>query len=400
MKKICEEQAPFSEYQDFSDDDKVPEGKKEVAIVYDERMLLHKFHSRKHYERPERLTIIHTNFLIKNYLSKCKLIPPALISEENLLLVHSQNHIEKVKSTQFQYLGMEEKPLPEGKNTSKFSKETYENYWTYLSSCVSAWCSISAVYEIEKGTCKKIFCINRPAGHHAGVNSVGGFCFFNNCAIAARYAQKKYNIKKIAIVDWDVHYGNGTSEIFYSDDNVLYISLHRYDNGQFYPKCGSIAEIGTGKGEGFNLNIPWNNADTQVKSLISDREYFEAFETIILPVLKEFSPELLIISNGYDAIIGDNIGKLSLSEEIYYYMTFSLKEICQKLIFLLEGGYNLKMLSKGSEASIKALLNLELKEKNIEEIKNTIRLKEFQKNGSETLKNVLEIHKKYWKCLN
>jgi len=230
---------PNESCADYSDEEKVPEESKTLGIAYDERMLLHKNIMKKHPERPERLICIISNLISTHMLNRCKklLVKEAPIA--TILEAHSKSHVERIESTQYDPAAMlqGEGKLSEYKNTYRFSKETYENYYTYKASLISAGCVISAIDAMyaKVNPLERVFCVNRPSGHHAGKSSIGGFCFFNNAAIAARYAQTKYSIKKVVILDWDVHHGNGTQDIVNEDGTILFVSLHRYDKGLFYP---------------------------------------------------------------------------------------------------------------------------------------------------------------------
>ncbi|CUT04602.1 histone deacetylase [Candidatus Chrysopegis kryptomonas] len=177
-----------------------------------------------------------------------------------------------------------------------------------------------------------------------------GFCLFNNVAIAARYAQENYKVGKVAIIDWDVHHGNGTQEIFYEDPTVLYISLHQYP---FYPGTGSREEKGTGKGYGFTLNFPMPAGS-------NDDDYLKIFGNEIVPALEKFKPELIIISAGFDAHRDDPLAGMALTENAFSKMTDLTKSVAEqfsdsRILSVLEGGYNLQALSRSVEAHMRSL---------------------------------------------
>ena len=215
----------------------------------------------------------------------------------------------------------------------------------------------------------------------------------NNVAIAAKYAQQYLGVKKIAIFDWDVHHGNGTQDIFKNDSSVLYISTHRYDNAAFYPylKESSAMFIGQGEGTGFNLNIAWDTEDPGNVSEISDGDYKLAFDSVISPVIDQFNPELVLVSAGYDAMKDDPVGKMSLSPNIFAYMTYMLKKR-HKLVLALEGGYNINNLEEGAYASVRALLrsSVDFSSYNPEPTQM----------GKDSLSNTLEVNKEYWNIEN
>jgi acetoin utilization deacetylase AcuC-like enzyme len=195
----------------------------------------------------------------------------------------------------------------------------------------------------------------RPPGHHAETNVCMGFCYYNNAALAAYAALNRKNsqtglnpISRVLIVDWDVHHGNGTQQIFEDDPRVLYISLHRYP---FYPNTGRYSEVGKGAGEGFTVNIGWSEGG------VGDVEYLAAFRQIIMPVAASFNPQLVLISAGFDAAAGDPLGGCSLTPIGYAHMTHQLMQLANgKVMLILEGGYNLRSVASSAEACIRVML--------------------------------------------
>jgi len=178
-----------------------------------------------------------------------------------------------------------------------------------------------------------------------------GFCLFNNVAIGARYAQRKHGLKRIAIVDWDVHHGNGTQQIFYDDNTVLYISLHQFP---YYPGTGSSSERGAGLGDGFTLNCPMGAGSVE-------KDYIDAFQTHILPALQDFRPEFLFISAGFDAHKDDPLAGINLTDESFARMTDLLLDVASKnckgrVVSVLEGGYNLQALARSVAAHLNAMV--------------------------------------------
>jgi acetoin utilization deacetylase AcuC-like enzyme len=198
---------------------------------------------------------------------------------------------------------------------------------------------VQACDAVVRGAWRNAFCAVRPPGHHAERDRAMGFCLFNNIAIAARYLQSEHGIGKVAIVDWDVHHGNGTQHIFEEDPSVLYISLHQHP---LYPGTGLAGERGRGAGEGFTLNLP-------LPAGSGDREYREAFDRV-LNRLNEFVPEFILVSAGFDAHRDDPLAGMNLGAESYGWMTRDLLdaagEHCEgRLVAVLEGGYNLAALA-------------------------------------------------------
>jgi acetoin utilization deacetylase AcuC-like enzyme len=177
-----------------------------------------------------------------------------------------------------------------------------------------------------------------------------GFCLFNNIAVGARYAQQKYGVERVAIIDWDVHHGNGTQEIFYEDNSVFYISLHQYP---YYPGTGAANERGEGKGEGYTVNCPMGAGSVE-------KDYLDAFQAQILPALHKFQPQLVMISAGFDAHTDDPLAHINLTEDSFAKMTGLVADISSKysgsrIVSVLEGGYNLQALARSVESHLRVL---------------------------------------------
>lgn len=195
------------------------------------------------------------------------------------------------------------------------------------------------------------FALSRPPGHHCTRNRPMGFCILNNAAIAAKYVQSAYSLKKIAIIDFDVHHGNGTQDLFYSDPSVLFMSIHQ--EGSF-PGTGKVQEVGLGDGVGTTLNIPLPGDSGHMGAL-------QAFEGIIVPKLKAFEPEFIIVSAGYDAHLLDPLGGLQYNGTTYFHLTRNImdaaKDLCAgKCLFILEGGYHLEALGESVASTFSAIL--------------------------------------------
>jgi acetoin utilization deacetylase AcuC-like enzyme len=176
------------------------------------------------------------------------------------------------------------------------------------------------------------FLILRPPGHHSDMDINQGYCLINNVYIGVKYLKEVIGINKIAIIDWDVHHGNGTQKLFYKDNTVLFIDIHRYGNG-FYPKTGAESEIGDDIGINYTVNIPLNkNSDETI--------YLDKFNTIIIPKLQDFNPEIIVVSCGFDAHKNDPIGGMCLESSSYKKFHKLLKQLDKKQIYFLEGGYD------------------------------------------------------------
>lgn len=226
--------------------------------------------------------------------------------------------------------------------------DCYVNEHTFDCASLAAGTSAEVAIRVARGEFPHGAAIVRPPGHHAESGMSMGFCFFNNAAVAARAAQSA-GARRVIILDWDVHHGNGTQHIFDDDPSVLYISLHRHDYGQFYPGTGRVDEVGVEQGEGYTVNVPWN------ASGVGNGDYLCAFNQLIIPIAYEFNPDLIIVSAGFDAADGDPIGGCRVTSECFGHMTSMLQAIAP-LVLLLEGGYNLKATASATEACLRVLL--------------------------------------------
>lgn len=209
---------------------------------------------------------------------------------------------------------------------------------------------VDAVDTVLSGTAGNAFCAIRPPGHHARPAAAMGFCLFNNVAIAARHAQRNRGLERVAIVDWDVHHGNGTQEIFYEDSSVLFFSTHQRP---WYPGTGAHSETGEGTGDGFTVNLPFPAGS-------GSREILGAFREQVIPKIHEFRPELILISAGFDSRVGDPLGDFRLTDEDFFEMTSLLCDMAARhcdgrLVSVLEGGYNLDGLGSAVKAHVSAL---------------------------------------------
>ena len=210
--------------------------------------------------------------------------------------------------------------------------------------------ALNAVDAIFTGKAANAFCVARPPGHHATPARGMGFCIFNNVAIAARYAQKKYGVKRVLIADWDVHHGNGTQDIFYSDGSVFFFSTHQ---SPWYPGTGARQETGEGGGKGTTLNCPFAAG-------AGTAEILGAFREQLVPAMAEFKPEFVILSAGFDSRVGDPLGHFRLDDADFADLTAVMLELAGKhakgrLLSMLEGGYNLSGLASATSAHVAAL---------------------------------------------
>ncbi|TAL09640.1 MAG: histone deacetylase [Nitrospirae bacterium] len=209
---------------------------------------------------------------------------------------------------------------------------------------------LTAIDAIMDKRVDNAFCAVRPPGHHAEADHAMGFCLINNVAVAARYFQKKHGLERIAIVDWDVHHGNGTQHTFYKDPSVFFFSTHQYP---YYPGTGAFDECGEGKGEGYTLNVPLSAGK-------GDPEYLDIFNRVLRPALTAYKPDAIIISAGFDAHRDDPLAGMNLTDEGYKALTKVVKEIAGehaggRVLSCLEGGYNLAALAASVEGHLRVL---------------------------------------------
>uniref|UniRef100_A0A6B2L794 histone deacetylase n=1 Tax=Arcella intermedia TaxID=1963864 RepID=A0A6B2L794_9EUKA len=268
--------------------------------------------------------------------------------------------------------------------------DTYANRFSPDAALLAVGGTLELVRRVVGGSLQNGFSIVRPPGHHAGTSEAMGFCLFNNVAISARYARTVLGVDRVAIVDWDIHHGNGTQNIFYSDPNVLVFSVHK--GGWFYPFTGTAEEVGVGKGTGSTVNVPFSHSN------MKDGDYITAFRYVLLPILKEFCPSLILVSAGYDCARGDPIGGMAVSRYGFVKMLEMLKKQHPgtPMACVLEGGYDAESLGWGVADSIRVLLGEEkiLGEVEEEEIGY---LEDPSSLGLEDILKVMHLQRKYWK---
>jgi acetoin utilization deacetylase AcuC-like enzyme len=309
-----------------------------VGLVYDPIYLGHD--TGDHVENGRRLErtieLLDTSSLRRQLVT----IAPEPASLEDLLLVHSAQHVARV-----------DRSASEGGGW--LDGDTMTSPGSYKAAIYAAGGTAKATEDVIKGEVESAFALVRPPGHHATRTDAMGFCLFNNVAIAARVAVQKHGLERVLIVDFDVHHGNGTQDIFYSDAQVLYVSTHQ---SPLYPGTGRVEEVGVAGGRDHTVNIPlppWSG----------DKEYLMAFEQIIVPVARRFQPQIILVSAGYDAHWADNISSMQVTVGGYARIAAILKqlaaELCQgRQVFALEGGYHLQALAHSVKATIEVLLGL------------------------------------------
>ena len=345
---------------------------RKTAIFKDDLFLKHD-PGYGHVESPSRLEVIYEQ-LNKPELNKKFLFPsfsPA--TREILELNHSEALIERVSWTR-------------GKPSASLDPDTRTSPDSFDAACLAAGAVVDGTKMLFDGKIDNCFALVRPPGHHAEAERAMGFCLFNNVAVAAHYAIQRLNKERILIVDWDLHHGNGTQHSFYGSDQVLYFSTHQYPH---YPGTGAAYEVGTGHGEGYTINIPLPGGQ--------DDAFFAAiFNSILAPIVKEYQPECIMVSAGFDIYKEDPLGGMNVTADGFAYMTRKLRaladEVCDgRLLVTLEGGYNLTGLRDGALAVL-----FELAEGNGMDAATAKHLKNATL-PSNVLEETQNIAKKYWK---
>lgn len=321
-----------------------------------------------HVESPQRIQAIY-RMVEKEISFSYEEIKPRPAQEEEIQMVHSPSYVKSIKETS----GQERVILDPDTSTSSRSFEV---------ALLAAGGLLKAIDCVMEGKIQNGFALVRPPGHHAEASKAMGFCLFNNVAIGAEYLIKKYGLKRILIVDWDLHHGNGTQHSFYKRQDVLYFSTHQFPH---YPGTGYWDEIGLDKGEGFTVNIPLAPGK-------ADRDYLYIYRNILSPIAGAYKPEFILVSAGFDIYLGDPLGGMEVSEEGFGALTHELMSLAHdfsqdRLLFTLEGGYDLHGLSCGTK---QVLLHLggEGKTPYIED--------EISSQTQRELDPVFQIQKKYW----
>jgi len=294
--------------------------------------------TREHVEGKDRLTAINAVLEKTKVKEQLVLIPPRPATIDEIAAVHDREYIRSLKAE-----------IDSGGGW--LDPDTFASPGSWDAALYAAGGLMNAVDRVMKKDVDNAFALVRPPGHHAVPAHQMGFCLFNNVAVAAKYALGNYGIKRILIIDFDVHHGNGTQEAFYTDSQVLYFSTHEYP---WYPFTGAAEETGRGAGEGYNVNVP-------LEADLGDKEYLQAFNEILVPVARRFEPELMLISAGYDAHWQDSISNMNVTTLGFARMAKVIKsisdELCpNRLVYTLEGGYHRQALAFSVTATFDLLM--------------------------------------------
>jgi acetoin utilization deacetylase AcuC-like enzyme len=312
-----------------------------TGLVYDPIYLEHD--TGDHVENPRRLVDAMSYLKETGIKERLISLPARPASLEELEMIHAPEYVSYVKSKAEMGGGW-------------LDPDTVMSPKSYEAALYAAGGVLVAVEAVIKGKVDNAFALVRPPGHHAVRDRAMGFCIFNNVAIAGEFALSKFNLNRVLIADFDVHHGNGTQDAFYADPKVLYFSTHQYP---FYPGTGWMDEIGTGAGEGTTVNFP-------MAAGWGDEEYLRAFNEVLVPVARRFQPELILVSAGFDPHWADHLATMKVTITGFAQMATILKELaaelCQgRLVFTLEGGYNLRVVASSIKATFDVLLgNLEI----------------------------------------
>ena len=291
-----------------------------------------------HPESPQRLKVIY-EVLDKKAVKDCFLYPEFVAASHKMIgLTHSPDLMNRVAETA-------------GKIFDALDPDTKTSPDSYAAATLAVGALTTGVDLLLAGEIDNGFALVRPPGHHAETDRSMGFCLFNNVAVAAQHAIAHCGLKRVMIVDWDLHHGNGTQHSFYDSDKVLYVSTHQFP---YYPGTGDVQETGKGKGEGYTVNIP-------LPGYQGDTDYATIFNEIIVPVGREYKPELILVSCGFDIYRGDPLGLMEVTAAGFAYLTRSMvqlaEEVCGgKLLITLEGGYDLNGQRDGAMAVLSELV--------------------------------------------
>lgn len=346
-----------------------------TGIVRDNMFLEHKT-GIHHIEVPQRLEVVYDMLDSEGMMERLTLIPSRFASLEEIEMVHTPAYIEKIMNTA-------------GEPLLYLDPDTV----TSEKSCQTAFLAAGSLIEAVKGVLNNeldnAFALIRPGGHHAERDRQMGFCLFNNEAVAAEYARRRFDLKRILIVDWDVHHPNGTQHIFERTNDVLVFSTHRFP---FFPGTGDVNEKGMDAGEGYTINVPLSPRKT-------DSDFYDLYQKLLVPVALEFKPQLIIISCGFDIHYEDPIGGMKATDHAFSSLTQMMIEIAEKtcsgkIVVALEGGYDLGAMRSSAKAVFETLLD---------DIPKSKKRKIAGHSGksspvSDIIQKVKEVNKPYWKC--
>jgi histone deacetylase 6 len=312
--------------------------RRRTGLVFDEAFLEHR-PPYEHPENPGRLTAIRARLEEKGLFTACERVPAREASDDELLAIHDAALLATVAATaRLEFVQLD--------------PDTYTCAASAHAARMAAGGLVDLAIRVGSGELANGIALVRPPGHHAEADRAMGFCLFNNVAVAAAAAGRA-GARRVLIVDWDLHHGNGTQRSFWDEADVLYFSTHQHP---FYPGTGSIEELGGPRAQGRTVNVPFPAG-------CGDAEYLAAFERVLLPLARRFDPDLVLVSCGFDAADGDPLGSMRLSPSGYAAMTRRLAGLAGgRLVLALEGGYNFSAIARSAEACLRVLLDEEADE--------------------------------------
>lgn len=336
-----------------------------TGLAFDNLMLKHSCicgDNSSHPEHSGRLQSVWARLVETGLASRCDRLRGRKATQEELQLVHTEAHAMLFGSNQLNRQKLEASRVSLVRlgcgGLGVDLDTTWNEHHTASAARMAAGCVIDLSLKAARGEIRNGFAVVRPPGHHAETNTAMGFCFFNSVAIAAKVLRQKLPelVRRVMVVDWDVHHGNGTQQVFYDDPNVLFLSIHRHDEGNFFPGTGGPTECGAGMGTGFNVNVAWSGG---LAPPLGDAEYLAAFRTIVMPIAKDYQPDVILVSAGFDAATGHAppLGGYHVSPACFGYMTRELMKLANgKVVLALEGGYDLPVICDSAQECVKALL--------------------------------------------
>ncbi|XP_062116695.1 histone deacetylase 5 isoform X2 [Humulus lupulus] len=336
---------------DLRSDSESKTEQRRVGLLYDERMCKHHTPDHEdHPENPNRIKATWKKLHTAGIPQRCVLLNAKEVEDKHVLLVHSQNHLKLIKN-----ISSKQFDSRRARTASRYNS-IYFNDGSSEAASLAAGSVIEVTERVAKGELNSGVAIVRPPGHHAEHDEPMGFCLYNNVAIATKFLlneKPELGIERVLIVDWDVHHGNGTQKMFWEDPRVLFFSVHRHEFGSFYPANddGFYTMVGEGPGAGYNINVPWENGQC------GDADYLAVWDHILIPVAKEFNPDIIIVSAGFDAAVNDPLGGCCVTPSGYSIMLKKLMDFAHgKVVLALEGGYNLESIANSTLACVEVLL--------------------------------------------
>jgi acetoin utilization deacetylase AcuC-like enzyme len=333
-----------------------------------------------HVESPDRLAAIYSG-LAEFEAESCFVFPePEMAEHAQLELIHTVEHVRRIAETA-------------GQGFVSLDPDTGASSRSYEAARLAAGAVVQGVRMLVDQEVDNVFALVRPPGHHAEADHTSGFCLFNNVAVGAAYGIKESGLGRIMIIDWDLHHGNGTQHSFYDTDQVLYFSSHMHP---YFPGTGLLQEVGSGPGEGFTVNLPLSGG-------VNDLAYAAIFNDLVAPIARQYKPEMIMISAGYDIYYGDPLGTMAVTAPGFAYMTRVVRELAEelcdgRLLLTLEGGYSLEGLRDGVLASLGELAQTPLLPGILEQT-DEFKKASFGSPGSlpaESLEVLRKAYAKYW----